>query len=283
MAGKVAVITGANKGLGFAVVKALCQKYDGTIYLTARDKNRGLDAVETLKEIGLNPVFHQLDISDYNSVKKFAEFIKAKHGGVDVLVNNAAILEWDEVYPTYKAAKRSIDINYRSLLAIEEYLYPLLREEARVVNVSSPCAHLSNLKNNKWINILKDPNLRVEEINEFVDEYLESVKNKTFNKSDFADDGKHAEYRVSKIAFTALSMLQQRKYPKISINAVYPGHLKTDMANGGGKVEAEEAAKFILYLILDAQSVLKGKFFWDNWQIIDWLDSKADLGIPSVW
>lgn len=283
MVDKVAVVTGANKGLGFAVVKGLCEKYGEIIYLTARDENRGLEAVKRLKENGLEPVFHQLDISDKDSVKKFAEFIKAKHGGVDVLVNNAAILEWDEIYPTYEAAKRSIDVNYKSLLTIEQYLYPLLRDQARVANISSPCAHLSNLKNNKWIDIFKNPNICEKEINKFVDEYLESVKYKTFNKNDFADDGKHAEYRVSKIAFTALSMVQQRKYPKIFINAVNPGHLKTDMANGGGKIEADEAATLILRLILDAKSELKGSFLWDTGKVIDWLDSKADLGIPSVW
>ncbi|CAB3232454.1 unnamed protein product [Arctia plantaginis] len=284
MADKIAVVTGANKGLGYAIVKGLCQKYDGIVYLTARDEYRGQQAIKTLNELGLKPVFHQLDVSDSNSVEKFADFIKSKHGGFDVLVNNAAILEWDAVYPTYEVAKRNIDVNYKSLLTIEKYLYPLLRDGARVVNISSACGHLSNIKNKRWIETLMDPDLTTEQINEFVNEYLESVKNKTFNKNDYADDGKHAEHRVSKIALTALTMVQQRKYENISINAVHPGHIKTDMAHGGGEVDADEAAKVVLYLILEASPKLKGIFMWNNKRLIDWYDPyNTEFSCTGLW
>lgn len=283
MAAKVAIVTGANKGVGFSVVKGLCLKFNGVVYLTARNEKRGLEAVNNLKSMGLNPEFHLLDVSDENSVKDFANFIKTKHGGLDVLVNNAGILEWDEVYPTYEAAKRNIDTNYRSLLTIEKYLYPLLRDGARVVNVSSACGHLSNLKNKKWLDILQKRDLETEEINNFVDDYLESVKNGTFIKDDFADDGKHAEHRVSKLAFTALTMVQQRKYQNISINAVYPGHVKTDMANGGGMLEPDDAAETILYLILAASAKLKGTFLWDDKKLVDWYDYEGDYYCKNVW
>lgn len=59
--------------------------------MTARDVNRGTNAVKSLKELGLNPVFHQLDINDQESVDKFRDHIKATDGGIDLLVNNAAI------------------------------------------------------------------------------------------------------------------------------------------------------------------------------------------------
>lgn len=277
MAQKVAIVTGANKGLGLAIVKGLCQKFDGVVYLTSRNEALGLEAVKTLNEMGLKPEFHQLDITDTESVKVLADFIKTKHGGFDVLVNNAAILEFQQVYPTYESAKKNIDTNYRSLLTIEKYLFPLLRDAARVVNVSSACGHLSNLKNEHWLKILQSPDLTVEQLNRFVDQYLESVRNGTFDKNDFADQGKHAEHRVSKIALTALTKVQQRKYNNISINAVHPGHIITDMANGGGDIEPDEAAKVILYLILDASPKLKGTFMWHNGKIIDWLDADADF------
>lgn len=277
MAQKVAIVTGANKGLGLAIVKGLCQKFDGVVYLTSRNEALGLEAVKTLNEMGLKPEFHQLDITDTESVKVLADFIKTKHGGFDVLVNNAAILEFQQVYPTYESAKKNIDTNYRSLLTIEKYLFPLLRDAARVVNVSSACGHLSNLKNEHWLKILQSPDLTVEQLNRFVDQYLESVRNGTFDKNDFADQGKHAEHRVSKIALTALTKVQQRKYNNISINAVHPGHIITDMANGGGDIEPDEAAKVIMYLILDASPKLKGTFMWHNGKIIDWLDADADF------
>ncbi|KOB68949.1 Carbonyl reductase [Operophtera brumata] len=277
MAQKVAVVTGANKGLGLAIVKGLCQKFDGIVYLTSRNEALGLEAVKTLKEIGLKPEYHQLDITDIESVKVLADFIKTKHGGFDVLVNNAAILESRQIYPTYESAKKNIDTNYRSLLTIERYLYPLLRDGARVVNVSSACGHLSNLKNAHWVKILQSPDLTVEQLNQFVDQYLESVRNGTFDMNDFADEGKHAAHRVSKIALTALTKIQQRKYNNISINAVHPGHVITDMSNGAGDIEPDEAAKVVLYLILEASSKLKGTFMWHNGKIIDWLDADSDF------
>ncbi|XP_047505715.1 carbonyl reductase [NADPH] 1-like [Pieris napi] len=276
MSEKVAIVTGANKGIGLAVVKGLCKRFRGAVYLTSRDEERGLKAVQTLQELGLTPTFHKLDVSDEYSVKEFSDFIKNKHGGFDVLINNAAILEWEQVYPSYEAAKRNIDVNYRSLLLIEQYLYPLLRDGARVVNVSSACGHLSNLKNKKWLDIFTRQDFTTEDINRFVDEYLISVRNGTFNRDDFADGGKHAEHRVSKIAVTALTMVQQRKYPNVSINAVHPGHVKTDMAFGKGDIEPDDAAKTILYLIFDASPNLKGTFMWYNRKLVDWFDIEGD-------
>ncbi|XP_059055684.1 carbonyl reductase [NADPH] 1-like [Achroia grisella] len=285
MTEKVAIVTGSNKGLGFAVVKGLCQKYAGTVYLTARNETRGLEAVKKLNEDGLKPEFHVLDVCDSDSIKNFANYIKTKHGGFDVLVNNAAILEWDEVYPSYEAAKRNINCNYRSLLKLEEYLYPLLRDNGRVVNISSACGHPSNIKNKHWIDTLVNKDVTTDDINSFVDGYLESVRNGTFNMNDFADEGKHAEHRVSKIALTALTMVQQRKYYKrnISINAVDPGHIKTEMAQGGGVLEPDEAAKAVLYLILEASPNLKGIFMGQDKKLIDWYDTEGDYYCKGIW
>lgn len=73
------------------IVRGLCKKFDGDVYLTARDTTRGKAAVEKLKEQGLNPKFHQLDINDQKSVDELRDYIKNTHGGFDLLVNNAAI------------------------------------------------------------------------------------------------------------------------------------------------------------------------------------------------
>lgn len=72
-------------------MKGLCEKFKGVVYLTSRDINRGKQAVEKLKEQGLNPKFHQLDITDQTSVDKFRDYIKTTYGGLDILINNAAI------------------------------------------------------------------------------------------------------------------------------------------------------------------------------------------------
>lgn len=280
---KVAVVTGASKGLGFSVVKGLCERIEGTVYLTARDEQRTLQAVKKLNDLGLQPAFHQLDVTDEESIKRFAKHIETKHGGFDYLVNNAAILEWDEVYPTYEAAKRNVETNFKSLLKIEDYLYPLLRDGARVVNISGSTGHLSNLRNKKWIETFVNPDLTREEIVKFVDDYLESVKNGTFDKNDFADEGKHAEHRVSKIALTALTMVQQRKYKNMSINALHPGFLDTDMAIGLGKDNPDVAAKAVLYLLLEASPNLKGVFMWPDRKLVDWYDTEGDYYMKGLW
>lgn len=84
-------VTGGNKGIGFAIVKQLCQQFDGVVYLTARDVTCGLDAVKQLEEENLKPKFHQLDITDENSISTFRDYIEKTYEGIDVLVNNAAI------------------------------------------------------------------------------------------------------------------------------------------------------------------------------------------------
>ena len=94
---RVAVVTGSNKGIGLAIVRSLCKKFDGDVVLTSRDEGRGNEAVAELKEKeGLNPVYHQLDITSRDSIEGLVTFIKDKYGGLDVLINNAGI--------AYKAA-----------------------------------------------------------------------------------------------------------------------------------------------------------------------------------
>ncbi|KAG8543728.1 hypothetical protein GDO81_023820 [Engystomops pustulosus] len=92
MAGvRVAVVTGGNKGLGLAIVRALCKQFQGDVYLTARNPKLGEEAVKTLNNEGLSPLFHQLDITDLTGIRTLRDFIKEKYGGLDVLVNNAGI------------------------------------------------------------------------------------------------------------------------------------------------------------------------------------------------
>ncbi len=88
---RVSVVTGANKGIGLAIVRSLCKQFTGDVYLTARDEGRGRAAVASLEAEGLNPKFHQLDITSQESVDALKKFVLEKYGGVDVLVNNAGM------------------------------------------------------------------------------------------------------------------------------------------------------------------------------------------------
>jgi hypothetical protein len=87
----VALVTGGNKGIGFEIIRDLCQKFSGDVVLTARDEARGCAAVQKLQAEGLNPRFHQLDIDDPQSIHALRDFLLKEYKGLDVLVNNAGI------------------------------------------------------------------------------------------------------------------------------------------------------------------------------------------------
>ncbi|VVC89194.1 carbonyl reductase [NADPH] 3-like [Leptidea sinapis] len=278
MSERVAVVTGANKGIGFAIVKALCKRFEGVVYLTSRDETRGRTAVEELNKLDLQPRYHQLDITDVQSVSRFRDHIKRSHGGLDILINNAAVANCSDPYTTYEENKYIVDINYKSILILQDLLFPLIRDNGRIVNISSDCGHLSNIRNKKWIQRLSKKNLNVDDINEFVDWFLENCRNGTFKKEDFADEGTMAGYRVAKVALSAITMLQQREMEErnICVNSMHPGLVRTSMTNGVGFYSIDEAAETPVYLALDAPDTLKGAYVWYDKRVLDWYDSEAD-------
>ncbi|XP_043721752.1 (+)-neomenthol dehydrogenase-like [Telopea speciosissima] len=88
---KLAVVTGANKGIGLEICRQLASNGVAVI-LTAKDEKKGVEVVETLKASGLSDlVFHQLDVIDPASIDSLADFIKTQFRKLDILVNNAAI------------------------------------------------------------------------------------------------------------------------------------------------------------------------------------------------
>ena len=76
MSTRVAIVTGGNKGIGLGVVRALCKKYDGDVFLTSRDQARGLAAIKELEQEGLSPKYHLLDIDNEQTIVKMREFMK---------------------------------------------------------------------------------------------------------------------------------------------------------------------------------------------------------------
>lgn len=277
MSDKVAVVTGSNKGIGYAIVKELCKRGVGTVYLTARDVARGKAAVEKLKEEGLNAQFHQLEVTDRESLKTLAKHLKEKHGGLDILINNAGVIVQDLYNSTYEDSKRVIDINYRSLLIVQEYLFPVLKDNARVINISSDCGHISNLRNSYWINRLTKEDLKLEDIDAFVDWFLDSVKNGNLKLEDFVQPSMLA-YIVSKISMCALTRIQQKQVGRgISVNSLHPGFVQTDMTKHVGLLTLEESGKAPAYLALDVDQSVKGKYFWFDKTEKDWADANQEL------
>lgn len=88
---RYAVVTGANKGIGFETVKELASN-GVKVVLTARDEDRGHEAIERLKECGLSDfvIFHQLDVTDSASIVSLVEFVKTQFGRLDILVKRHA-------------------------------------------------------------------------------------------------------------------------------------------------------------------------------------------------
>ena len=142
----VAVVTGSNKGIGFGIVRALCKKFEGDVYLTSRDETRGREAVEALKIEGLDPKFHVLDIGNEQTVETLRDFMKEKYGGIDVLINNAGIaFKHDATEPFGHQARVTLATNYWANKRTCEILFPVLRPGARVVNMSSSCGYLGHI------------------------------------------------------------------------------------------------------------------------------------------
>ena len=143
-------MSGSNKGIGFAIVKELCAKFDGVVYLTARDESRGKQAVESLRQLGFNPRFHQLDIDDESSVIKLRDYLKESYGGLDVLVNNAGIaFKNAATEPFSEQAVVTLQTNFFNTERICQILFPILKPHARVVNVSSSSGHLLKISGNE--------------------------------------------------------------------------------------------------------------------------------------
>lgn len=270
MSDSVAVVTGSNKGIGYATVRELCQRGVGIVYLTARDTTRGKEAVERLKKEGLYPQFHLLDVTDRNSVRDFGNHLKQKHGGLNILINNVGILVKNLYKTTYEDARYVIDVNYRSLFIVQEFLFPILKDNARVVNISSDCGFISHIENPYWVQLLIKKDINAADVNAFVDWFLDSVKNGTLKREDFAEMEMLA-YRISKVAVTALTRAQQNEIKRgISINSLNPGYVQTEMNKNIGYIPLEESGKAPVHLALDVDQSVKGKYFWYDKTEKDW-------------
>ena len=140
---KVAIVTGGNKGIGFAIVKGLAKIFDGDVFLTARNVERGMAAVKALEKENIAVKFHQLDIDNPESNAGIAAFMKEKYGGIDILVNNAAIaFKSAATEPFGHQAKVTVATNYFSVKNTCEHLLPLLRSGKDLLRLgqnTSPC------------------------------------------------------------------------------------------------------------------------------------------------
>lgn len=231
----VAVVTGGNTGIGLAIVRKLAQEAGITVVLAARDEGRGLMATQHLHKDGLtNVLFRKLDISKPQSVTDFAAWIKQTFGGLDILVNNAAVLHLDNAY---EHALECIDTNYHGTKNCTETLLPLLKASpagARIVNLSSRLA---------WIDMcITDKGLRDKLIDsntfdqDTIDGLAEEYKKVCKAGDESAAAGYGHAYSFSKVlgnAYTRLLAQRVAAQPPNSstvyVNCVDPGVVDTGM------------------------------------------------------
>nr|XP_051689503.1 carbonyl reductase [NADPH] 1 isoform X1 [Oryctolagus cuniculus] len=125
---RVALVTGANKGVGFAITRALCRLFSGDVLLTAQDEAQGQAAVQQLQAEGLSPRFHQLDITDLQSIRALRDFLRREYGGLNVLVNNAAIaFKMEDTTPFHIQAEVTMKTNFDGTRDVCTELLPLMR------------------------------------------------------------------------------------------------------------------------------------------------------------
>lgn len=143
---KVALVTGANQGLGFALVARLCGTFgpEAVVYLGARDEARGRAAVETLEQRGLRPRLLLLDVGEDASVAAAAELLRGWHGGVDMVISNAAARITKD-RPQAEQVDQFVNVNNHGTRRMIESFGSLLRDGGRFVVVASSFGSLRNL------------------------------------------------------------------------------------------------------------------------------------------
>lgn len=204
---KVAIVTGANKGLGFSLVKELCENINGIVYLTSRDETRGLHACEQINQLGYYPKYHQLDVGNTESVLRFTSSI-CKKKKVTLLINNAGILYLNDAKePKYVQAEQTILVNFTALVNFTEAMLPFIEIGGKIVNISSSSGHLSRIPSEKLREKISSPNLTLKELQDLMIDYLVAVK----ENKEIEDGWGDSPYVVSKVAVNAYTFMLNRR------------------------------------------------------------------------
>ncbi|KGN51659.1 (+)-neomenthol dehydrogenase [Cucumis sativus] len=263
----VAIVTGANKGIGFALVRKLAQS-ELTVVLTARDEVRGLKAVETLRNEGLGHVlFRRLDVSDPDSIVAFAAWFGSNFQALDILVNNAAV-SFNDIYEnSVENAETVMKTNFYGPKLLIEALIPYFRSSSsktRILNITSRLGTVDKVRNVKVKEILESKDVSEEDIEGVVNAFLEDVKTGTWKKGGWP--ALWTEYAMSKLALNTYTRVLAKRYGvygSVSVNSFCPGFTQTSMTGGKGTHTADAAALVGSRLALLPPHLLPtGQFFF---------------------
>lgn len=235
----VAIVTGANRGMGLEVSRQLAQQGCHVI-MTARDARKGAEALALLRDEGLDVELRKVDVNNTEDCRALAKFVADTHKGFDILVNNAAILpesgrDTTGRYPSNPllvppaSIMEILNTNTLGAVRMIQALAPYIRENGRIVNVSSSMGQLSNMGN------------------------------------------AHLGYRMSKTALNTVTTLFAQVFaPKnVKVNSVDPGWVRTDMGNENAPRSVEQGAASIIWAAMLPPNGPTGGFFRDG-KRIDW-------------
>lgn len=222
---KIALITGASKGLGFETAYQLGVK-GYTVIVAARTQQKSNETAEKLKSKGVHAVGMQLDVVNDNEVDNLSKTINEHFGKLDVLVNNAGVqLDFPGFMPgnstetvSLDILKQTFEINYFAPIALTQKLLPLLKKSTagRIVNVSSIMGSLA---------LHADSNSPIYGI-------------------------KLLAYNSSKTALNqfTLHLAEALKDSPIKVNSAHPGWVKTDLGGEYAPMSIEDGVKTIVDL-----------------------------------
>jgi len=227
--GKIAVVTGANRGMGFETCRQL-GKLGFRVVLTSRDFKKAEDAASKLRDEGLDVVARAHDVNDPQSATDLASFVESEFGELHVLVNNAAAIfdiEEDDsasILDTSKEAlTRSFETNTIGAVLTAQALVPLMKKTGygRIVNVSSGMGGITEM------------------------------------------NGGYPGYRLSKAALNASTRVfsEELKDDNIKVNALCPGWVRTDMGGENAHLSPQEGVDTTVYLSTLPDDGPTGSFF----------------------
>ena len=228
---KTALVTGANKGIGFEVVRQLARQ-GFRVFLGARNAEAGRAAAKKLRSEG-DIAFLEIDISNPESIRRAVGEFSRQQKHLDVLVNNAGILldeDKSALTITPKIFEETLRTNTLGPWFVTQTFAPLLKKSnaPRVVNVSSGGGQLED-----------------------------------------GADGWAPGYCVSKTALNGVTVQLAAALPTFAVNSVCPGWVRTDMGGENATRSVGEGAAGIVWLATDAPHDLTGKFVKD-WNVIAW-------------
>ncbi|KAE8673896.1 NAD(P)-binding Rossmann-fold superfamily protein isoform 2 [Hibiscus syriacus] len=261
----VAVVTGANKGIGFAVVKRFAE-LGLTAVLTARDVEKGKKATEKLRDRGLENVrFFPLDVTEADSIKTFVSWLQTTFGGLDILVNNAGV-SFNEIHENSVGfAETVIKTNFQGPRQLTESLLPLFRlssSSSRILNISSRLGSINKVRNLKIKATLQNERLSEEEIQGVVDMFVQDVKEGRWRSQGWPEIW--TDYSVSKLALNAYARVLAKRFQgrRLSVNCFCPGFTRTSLTRGQGTHSRDAAAEVAVSLaLLPPHRLSTGRFF----------------------